>query len=438
MIAIEPLAPVGASDHHQMTWQQWLAVCVCVLLNIIDGFDILVMSTAAGTIQHDLSLSPSSLGLVLGASLGGMMLGALLLAPLADRHGRRRLILICLLIQLAGMIVAGFSSNSLQLMVCRLITGLGAGGLMPVLNTIVAEVSTLERRNAAITLQAIGYPAGGLAAALIGSALLESHGWRVLLQSACVPAGLGLVSVALFLPESVSFLLCRRPLDVLARVNSALRTLGKPALTALPPASHPAPKSALRALLSGPHTTTLVLFAAATFLTQFSFYFFLSWLPTVLQPHLATGSSTFGGATALNFGGIVGDLIFGVLCLRVRARPLTLSALTISFLSVSLLGHVLDIQPVAMGIVMVAGAALFAAMAGIYAIAPQAFPTMVRASGTGLAFSLGRLGGAMSPVIGAYVLSAPITGGGLGLISMGLPLVAAGALLAQMPLHRGT
>ena len=80
--------------------------------------------------------------------------------------------------------------------------------------------------------------------------------------------------------------------------------------------------------MSGPYTVVLVLFASATFLTQFSFYFFLSWLPTILQPHLAAGSSQVGGALALNLGGIVGDLIFGALCLRVRARPLTLSALT--------------------------------------------------------------------------------------------------------------
>src|SRR4029077_15227564 len=136
MIAIEPLAPPGASADPKMTWQQWLAVGVCVLLNIIDGFDILVMSTAAGAIRQDLSLSAGTLGLVLGASLAGMMLGALLLAPFADRHGRRRLIFMWLVHVLAGMILAGFSSDALQLIVCRLATGLGVGGLMPVLNTI--------------------------------------------------------------------------------------------------------------------------------------------------------------------------------------------------------------------------------------------------------------------------------------------------------------
>jgi MFS family permease len=436
MTAIEPPMMLRASTDLQMTWQQWLAVGVCVLLNVIDGFDILVMSTAAGAVRNDLSLSAASLGLVLGASLAGMMLGALLLAPFADRYGRRPLLLLCLVIGLAGMITAGFSSNSLDLMACRLATGLGVGGMMPVLNTIVAEVSTLNRRNLAITLQAIGYPAGGLAAALVGSAVLESHGWRLLLQSACVPTLIGLIAVALFLPESVSFLLSRRPVETMARVNSALRTLGKSPLALLPPQSQPHAKSTVRALLSGPYRTGLVLFASATFLTQFSFYFFLSWLPTVLQSHLAEGSSKAGGATALNLGGIVGDLIFGALCLRVRTRPLALSALTISFLSVCVLGQVLDIQPAAIGLVLVAGATLFAAMAGIYALAPQVFPTLVRASGTGFAFGVGRLGGAVSPVIGAYVLSAPQIGVGFGLISMGLPLIAAGALLAGLRVER--
>ena len=139
---------------------------------------------------------------------------------------------------------------------------------------------------------------------------------------------------------------------------------------------------------------------------------------------------------ALTLGGIVGDLIFGVFCLRVRARTLTLSALAISFLSICLLASVLDVQPIAMGSVLLAGAALFAAMAGIYSIAPEAFPTAMRASGTGIAFSLGRLGGALSPAIGAYVVSAPGIGLGLGLIAMGLPLAAAGALLAGLHTER--
>jgi benzoate transport len=436
MKAIDLSVAPQASVDERMTWRQWAAVAVCVLLNVIDGFDILVTSTAAGVIRHELGLSAASLGLVLSASLAGMMLGALLFAPLADRYGRRPLILACLAVELVGMIAAGFASNALELMAFRLATGLGVGAMMPVLNTIVAEVSSPARRNVAITLQAAGYPAGGLAAALAGGALLDAYGWRPLLQSAAAPTALALLSVALFLPESVSFLLARRPADALSRVNATLRRLGKPQLTGLPPRSEAPAASGLRALFAGAYAKALALFASATLLTQFSFYFFLSWLPTVLQPHPGAGVPKSGGSMALNLGGIVGDLIFGALCFKVRARPLTLTALAISFLSVALLGQVLDAPALAMSAVLVAGAALFAAMAGLYATAPEAFPTFVRASGTGFAFSLGRFGGAVSPVIGAYVLSAPQLGLGPALILMGLPLVAAAALLAVLRTDR--
>jgi predicted MFS family arabinose efflux permease len=304
--------------------------------------------------------------------------------------------------------------------------------MMPVLNTIVAEVSAPRRRNLAITLQAVGYPAGGLAAALIGGFLLGAHGWRLLLQSVCLPTGAALLLVAIFLPESASFLLSRRPHDALRRINAALRRLGKPPLEILPERPAAEIRSNLRALLAGPWTRGLVLFALATLCTQFSFYFFLSWLPTALQPHLGPGVPRSGGSMALNLGGIVGDLIFAGLCFWVRARSLTLGALAISFLSVALLGAVLTAPVLTMSLVLIAGAALFAAMAGIYATAPEVFPTLIRASGTGFAFSLGRFGGAVSPLIGAYVLSAPQLGLALALGLMGLPLLIAAALLAAL------
>jgi predicted MFS family arabinose efflux permease len=379
-----------------------IAVGVCVLLNVIDGFDILVMSTAAGAIRDQLKLDAADLGLVLSASLAGMTLGALLLAPLADRYGRRPLILACLILELVGMLTAGFSSGRNELVACRVLTGLGVGGMMPVLNTIVAELSSPARRNIAITYQAAGYPAGGLVAALVGGVILESHGWQLLLQSACVPAAIALLSVALFLPESEAFLHGRQP-----RRRSA----------------------------SGPLTLTLLLFAGATLLTQFSFYFFLSWLPSVLQQHLAAVKT--GAAVALNLGGIVGDLIFALLSLRVRAKALTLGAMTSTVLGVCLLTQILQVQFLSLAIVLLVGAALFAAMAGIYALAPAAFPAHVRASGTGLAFSLGRLGGAVSPVVGAQLLSSARVGVSLGLVAMALPLVVAGALLVPLRTNQG-
>ncbi len=100
------------------------------------------------------------------------------------------------------------------------------------------------------------------------------------------------------------------------------------------------------------------------------------------------------------------------------------------------MGQLLDAPRVEAALALTAGASLFAAMAGIYATAPAAFPPRVRASGTGFAFSLGRFGGTLSPVIGAFALSAPGLGVGWALILMGMPLVAAAALLARLKAGR--
>ena len=415
-----------------MTGRQWIAIWVCVFLNVIDGFDILAMSTAAGAVRQDFGLSAQTLGLILSASLAGMMLGALLVSPLADRYGRRKLILLCLAVEIVGMAASGLVGDAQQLIACRVVTGLGVGAMMPVLNTIVAEVSTSGRRNVAITMQAAGYPAGGLVAALMGLVLLDGDGWRLLVQSACAPTAAALVLVALFLPESVSFLLARPPPNALARVNAALRTLGRAPVSDLRSEAKAHASQPPHGLFSGAQGRALLLFATATFLTQFSFYFFLSWLPTVLQPHFPTAFPKSAGAMALNMGGIVGDLVFGVLCLKIRARTLTLWALAVSFLSTAVAGQFLQAPTLAMALVLLAGAALFAAMAGVYATAPEAFPAGVRASGTGWAFSLGRLGGALSPAIGAVLISGSQPGLTVDLVIMAAPLIGAAILLRAL------
>lgn len=417
------------SATEQMTMWQWFAVLICVFLNVVDGFDILVMSAAAPSVKVDLGLSTAQLGVILSASLAGMTLGALLIAPIADRIGRRPVILLCLALEFAGMLLAGFSASPTELILCRLVAGLGVGGMMPVINTATSELASPSQRNLAITIQAIGYPLGGTLAALTGIIILEDHGWRTLLQLACIPTLAAALLVLLFLPESVDYLVARRPADALPRVNKALRALGKSSMEALPQAGD-AKREGLSTLIRQPMLAPFMLFSLATFATQFSFYFFLSWLPTILAPALGTISFPNAGSFVLNLGGIVGDIIFAILCLGIAARNLTLGALGIAFASTTALGFDLSSPALLILLPLIAGGALFGAMAGIYATAPRVFPPLVRASGTGFAFSLGRFGGALSPVVGGIALGQAGLGTVTALILLAVPLLVAAALLA--------
>jgi MFS family permease len=415
-----------------MTRSQWIAIAVCVLLNVIDGFDILVMATAAPAVKAEFQLPTAQLGFLLSAGLVGMTLGALLVAPIADRIGRRSIILVCLGLEFVGMLFAGFAPDHGALTVCRVVAGLGVGGMMPVINTATAEAANTRRRTLAITAQAVGYPPGGLIAAVSGMMLLDEHGWRLLLQIACIPTAAAIVLVVLRLPESIDFLLARRPEHALGRINRALAMLGKPALERLPPVTGAGPAADPAALVRGPLAPTFAIFTAATFCAQFSFYFFLSWLPTVLAPHLTGSALPNASSITLNLGGIVGDVIFAVLCLRVAARHLTIAALLVAFASIAGIALLLDNPSTIVVLALTTGAALFGAMAGIYATAPRVFPPIVRASGTGVAFAFGRVGGALAPVAGGIALAEPSLGLSIALALLAAPLLAAAGLLAAL------
>jgi MFS family permease len=163
-------------DQGRLTRTQLGVIAVCWLINMLDGFDVLAIAYTAPTISAEWQLAPETLGVVLSAGLVGMALGALLIAPLADRFGRRLVILWCLaLIGLAMLATAMVGTISL-LIATRVLTGLGVGGLLASLNTMVAEYSPDGRRNFAISFLQSGYPIGALAGGLIAAPLIPVFG----------------------------------------------------------------------------------------------------------------------------------------------------------------------------------------------------------------------------------------------------------------------
>lgn len=376
-----------------MSFRYLVAPAICVFVNVLDGFDILLMSVAAPSIGAALHLSTEQVGLVFSSGLTGMMVGALLLSPLADRFGRRALMMACLLISIAGTFGTGLSDGPVALLLFRFITGLGVGGMMPVANTAIAEFVKPEHRPIAVTVQAAAYPMGGLIAALLWPAMIPRHSWSQLIELACVPSVLLLALVVFCLPESQVFLSERH-----GRNASRFGTFAKKNLIAL--------------------ATTL-------FLAQFSFYFFLSWIPALLSGPLKREGLPLSGAVLLNLGGIAGDFVFAAFAARVATTRLTVGVLILGFLGCAGLGaSSLSSFPLVV-LATLAGAALYAIMAGIYSVAPTVFPTLSRASGTGIAFSVGRFGGALSPWLGALLLQSPSVSLSVTLLLMATPLLLA-------------
>ncbi|NBU79784.1 MAG: MFS transporter, partial [Sphingomonadaceae bacterium] len=276
-----------------MTARQILAIAVCVLLNALDGFDVLSISFASPGIASEWGIDRAALGLVLSMELIGMALGSLALGQVADRIGRQMTTLLCLIVMALGMMATTQIADLRMLAAARLFTGLGIGGMLATTNALVAEYANAKWRSACVAIMAAGYPLGAIIGGAMATHLLQSGGWRDVFW-----LGAGMTALCLpliyFLPEPVGTLLERRPANLLDRVNQSLRKLGHAAISVLPPPDEKAPAPKMSALFSADLRWTTLLLTAAYFLHIITFYFILKWVPKIVvdmgfSPSLASG-----------------------------------------------------------------------------------------------------------------------------------------------------
>ena len=227
---------------------QWFAIAVCVLLNMLDGFDVLVMAFTGKAVSTEWGLNGAQLGLLLSAGLVGMAIGSMLLAPWADRIGRRPMILLCLAIAAVGMLLSAMSGSPTQLGLLRVFTGIGIGGILASSNVIGSEYASNRWRGLAVSLNSTGYALGATLGGLIAVTLIGGFGWRSVFLFGGVATTIAIPLVWVCLPESLDFLLARRPARTLERVNALARRLGRPPLDACPNSRQrpPAPARASR------------------------------------------------------------------------------------------------------------------------------------------------------------------------------------------------
>jgi benzoate transport len=378
---------------------QWTAIAICVLLNMLDGFDVMVMAFTAPHVSADWGLSGGVLGIMLSAGLVGMALGSFLLAPLADRWGRRPMIMLCLVILTVGMAASALAANAWQLAALRVFTGIGIGGMLAGVGVITAEYANAKWRSTAVAMQATGYPIGATLGGLLAAWMLEHFSWHSVFL---IGAGASLLCIPLVLaclPESLDFLVARRPKDALPRLNALLARMRMPALQALPPVPVRADgRKGYAALFVGDLRRVAVLIAMAFFLHMFAFYFVLSWTPKLLVSAGVSAQQGITGGVLLNLGGIVGGSLFGWLASRWALSRLTAASLVLAMLAMLLFAGFNTRLEIAFPIAFVIGAALFGAMAGLYAAAPVVFAADVRTTGLGWAIGIGRVGAILSPL----------------------------------------
>ncbi|MDQ4109813.1 MAG: MFS transporter [Actinomycetota bacterium] len=401
-------------DAAAMTPYQWMVVALCVLLNCLDGFDVMAMAFTASSLTEEFALSGSELGVLLSAGLVGMAVGSLALAPVADVIGRRPLILISVGLATLGMLLSAVAPSAVLLGLARVVTGLGVGGILASTNVIASEYASARWRGLAIGLYTAGYGIGATLGGVAARGMLADLGWRSVFVAGGVATGIALILLVVLLPESVDFLVQRRPQQAVERINRILGRLGQPAITSDTLEAAPRPTTRHRSgnpgvLLSADLRRSTLLIWVAFLATMFGFYFVNSWTPQLL---VTSGLSEADAVTAgmmLALGGTAGSVLYGLVASRLDSRLVLIGFTVLSALTMVVFITSTALLTVALIIGVLVGALINGCIAGLYTITPAVYGTEIRSTGMGWAIGIGRIGAILSPILAGRLLDASWT-----------------------------
>jgi benzoate transport len=382
---------------------QIVVLSLCMLINVLDGYDLQAAAFTSTSIMAEWGVATGAMGLtIFSVGVLGVGLGSFVLAPIADRFGRRSTVLIGLLLITAGMLAVSVTATPLQLSGLRFLTGLGIGILFPTLNTLVSEYTPIAWQSLAVSVYATGYPIGAAVSGALAPALIGHLGWRWVYVAGGTASLLLTLAVVALLPESLEFLLKVQPRDALKRARAIAIRLQVPPADALPvrqTGARPSPLTPFEPRL----VRRTLLISAAFFLLWLTEFFVVTWTPTILSREGLTLAAASRGGVLLTLGGMAGTLLVGAFGMSfglVRVVGLYLSA---SFF-MTLVFAFANIQASMVLVCAVLGFLLFGSAVGLYAVAARIFPLEVRATGTGVALAFGRAGAVVGLSLGGFLM----------------------------------
>ncbi|GEO43506.1 MFS transporter [Skermanella aerolata] len=438
-----PTRPIDVQDfmnHHKLSSYQIRIIALCFLIVAIDGFDTAAIGFIAPALRAEWGVTAAQLAPLFGAGLFGLMVGAFIFGPLADKIGRKYSLILTVIFFGGASLASAWSTSITELTILRFLTGMGLGGAMPNAITLTSEFCPEKRRSFLTTLMFCGFTLGSAFGGLAAAQMVAGYGWEsVLLLGGILPLALAPV-LWLTLPESVRFLVLKNaPSEqitaVLHKIAPEADLRGASYTGVTKPKGSPVRQLFQPGLVSG----TLLIWLSF-FMSLLVFYLLSSWLPTVISSAGMTLKEAALMSMMLQLGGTAGALLIGALMDRINPHTVLGSFYALAALFIALIGSSTASPWLLSLAVFGTGFCLAGSQVGVNALAAGFYPTASRATGVAWANAVGRSGSVLGSMFGGAVLAS-----GLGLpvafAIVGIPAVIAGlsmflkGRLAPQPVH---
>lgn len=398
-------APIGAYQRR--------IFALCFLVSMLDGFDTQSIAFVAPSISAQWNLPPASFGPIFSATLFGSVIGASVIGRLADRYGRKWFTVFTVALFGAATLACAFATSAFQLLILRLIAGLGLGGAIPNFMALAAEYAPQRMRSRIVVMTLWGFPLGAVIGGILSTFLISRFGWpAVFIVGGVLPLVLILVLIG-SLPESIRFLALRPQsrdalTAIMRRIDASLAIDPRLDFYVAEPASES--RGSFRLLFTDGRAANTVLFSAVMFMSLLLSYLLINWVPLLLQQAGLAIENAVLGAVTLNFAGILGSYLFSRRMDKV-SRPITMMvvAYVLSAVAVAAIGRVgASFWPI-MSSLFVAGFLLIGIQMAMSAFIANVYPTSLRGTAIGSIQGVGRLGSLLGPLIGGALLAFGMT-----------------------------
>ncbi|KXK70403.1 4-hydroxybenzoate transporter, partial [Pseudomonas monteilii] len=386
---------------------QWRVVLLCFLIVFLDGLDTAAMGFIAPALSQEWGIDRASLGPVMSAALIGMVFGALGSGPLADRFGRKGVLVGAVLVFGGFSLASAYATNVDQLLVLRFLTGLGLGAGMPNATTLLSEYTPERLKSLLVTSMFCGFNLGMAGGGFISAKMIPAYGWHSLLViGGVLPLLLALV-LMVWLPESARFLVVRnRGTDKVRQTLSPIapQVVAEAGSFSVPEQKAVAARNVFALIFSGTYGMGTMLLWLTYFMGLVIVYLLTSWLPTLMRDSGASMEQAAFIGALFQFGGVLSAVGVGWAMDRFNPHKVIGIFYLLAGVFAYAVGQSLGNITVLATLVLVAGMCVNGAQSAMPSLAARFYPTQGRATGVSWMLGIGRFGAILGAWSGATLL----------------------------------